>query len=198
MIIDSYKVKTEYKRNTKNGEVSYFRYKTVYNIKCDICNFISSESLDKGRTTPNKKHLCIQCRGMNLTGLLRRQHDREKEDPEKIGTVRIHKSSKYPEVYAGIDTWHTTHQSNWARQHIYVMEEYLGYRIPDGYVVHHIDGNKRNNVLPNLVLLTVTEHNNAHAKSESLIFQLVLDGIVIFNRESKLYEFSNKYVIIEG
>ena len=76
------------------------------------------------------------------------------------------------------------------------MEVDLGYNIPKGYVVHHIDGNKQNNILSNLVLLTVEEHNNAHAKSELLIFQLVKDGIISFNRTTKLYEFSDKYAVI--
>lgn len=190
MILDSFKIKTEFTRNNKNGIViNYSRYKTVYNIKCDICEFVFSESIDKWRTEEGKKHLCLECRKKNLTGLLRRQHDREKENPEKIGTVRLHKSGRYFEIYAGIDTWHTTHQSSWTRRHIYIMEEFLGHRIPKGYVVHHIDGDKMNDDIKNLALLTIQEHNNAHAKNELLIFELVKQGKVKFNLISKLYEF---------
>ena len=70
------------------------------------------------------------------------------------------------------------------------MQEFLQYVIPRGYVVHHIDGDKRNNKIENLALLTVKEHNNAHAKTELLIFELVKRGMVIFNRDTKLYDFS--------
>lgn len=94
-------------------------------------------------------------------------------------------------MYVGIDSWHTKVQGHWCREHIYIIEEDLGYRIPKGYVVHHIDGDKDNNKKENLVMMTVQEHNNAHAKSESIIFHLVKSGLIIFNRITKLYELSN-------
>ena len=34
--------------------------------------------------------------------------------------------------------------------------------IPGGYVIHHVDGDKRNNVLSNLEMLTVGEHMRLH------------------------------------
>jgi hypothetical protein len=41
-------------------------------------------------------------------------------------------------------------------------------------------------------MLTVEEHNNAHAKSELLIFDLVKSGKVYFNHNTKLYDFCDK------
>ena len=35
--------------------------------------------------------------------------------------------------------------------------------IPKGFVVHHIDENKKNNELDNLALMTITGHNRIHA-----------------------------------
>lgn len=46
-----------------------------------------------------------------------------------------------------------------------------------------------NNNLDNLCVMSQQEHNNAHAKSEQLIFQLVKEGKVIFNRMTNMYEF---------
>lgn len=37
-------------------------------------------------------------------------------------------------------------------------------------------------------MLTVQEHNNAHAKFELIIFDLVKAGKIIFNRNTNLYE----------
>jgi len=37
-------------------------------------------------------------------------------------------------------------------------------RIPKGYEVHHIDGDRQNNRLDNLELLTIEEHAKRHAK----------------------------------
>ena len=68
------------------------------------------------------------------------------------------------------------------------METHLQRRIEKGEIVHHIDGNKKNNKLENLFLTTVAEHNKLHAESESIIFELVKQGLVIFNRNTARYE----------
>ena len=68
-----------------------------------------------------------------------------------------------------------------------VIEKQIGKRIPKGMVVHHIDGDKRNNNLDNLLLCTVEEHNNCHAKIEQLVFELYKDGMVDFDKDSKRY-----------
>lgn len=47
------------------------------------------------------------------------------------------------------------------RIHRYVWEYYNG-KIPDGYHVHHIDGDKSNNDISNLRLLTVSDHIKLH------------------------------------
>jgi hypothetical protein len=188
MIIKSYNIKSEYTRIRDGNEISYHRYKLIHDIRCDSCGSEFTETLDKGRR--NSKHMCPECRGSNNFGPIRRQYIKDKEDPAKIGEKRLHKGSKYPEVYVGVDSWHTKVQGHWCREHVFVIEEDLGHKIPEGHVVHHIDGNKRNNNKKNLILLTVEEHNNAHAKSEQLIFQLVQSGFITFNRHIKLYEFS--------
>mgnify|MGYP002801552608 FL=1 len=49
--------------------------------------------------------------------------------------------------------------------HHYVMCQYLGItEIPDGFVVHHIDLNPKNNDINNLQLMTIQAHNQLHAK----------------------------------
>lgn len=48
-------------------------------------------------------------------------------------------------------------------QHRLVMQEFLGYPIPDSMVVHHIDGDPANNSIDNLALLTRAGHLNVHA-----------------------------------
>lgn len=45
--------------------------------------------------------------------------------------------------------------------HRVIWEEAHG-PIPDGYVVHHVDHNKRNNALSNLQLMTHQEHSEHH------------------------------------
>ena len=49
------------------------------------------------------------------------------------------------------------------RIHRYVWEFYNG-DIPKGHHIHHIDGNKSNNDISNLQLLSASEHTRMHAK----------------------------------
>lgn len=46
-------------------------------------------------------------------------------------------------------------------EHVIVWEKFFG-KIPDGYQIHHIDGNKANNDIENLQLVTALEHRRIH------------------------------------
>ena len=46
--------------------------------------------------------------------------------------------------------------------HIVAYENHAGERVPDGYVVHHINGIKTDNSPKNLVMLTREEHTILH------------------------------------
>jgi|ERR1700722_1189561 len=58
--------------------------------------------------------------------------------------------------------------------------------------IHHIDGNKKNNVINNLIELTQSEHGTLHSQLEKLAFTLVEKGLIIFNKQSKEYRLSDK------
>lgn len=53
------------------------------------------------------------------------------------------------------------------RLHQYVWEQEVG-EIPKGYHVHHKDGNKLNNLIENLELLTMQEHLSKHSKDRDI------------------------------
>lgn len=40
--------------------------------------------------------------------------------------------------------------------------------IPEGFIVHHIDGNKKNNDINNLALMTYTGHNKLHSPDREI------------------------------
>lgn len=48
-------------------------------------------------------------------------------------------------------------------EHQFVMEQHIGRLLKKGEVVHHIDGNKQNNDISNLMLLTNEEHAKLHS-----------------------------------
>lgn len=58
---------------------------------------------------------------------------------------------------------------NWKRdgvsEHVLVMEKYLGRYLTKNEIVHHKDGNRTNNKLDNLEILTPSEHGKLHGKT---------------------------------
>lgn len=46
--------------------------------------------------------------------------------------------------------------------HRYIMEQYLGRKLRVDEVVHHIDGDKQNNTLENLQVVSRSEHSRIH------------------------------------
>ena len=47
-------------------------------------------------------------------------------------------------------------------EHVYIMEQHIGRRLTRGEVVHHKNGNKTDNRLENLQVMTISEHMRHH------------------------------------
>ena len=78
-------------------------------------------------------------------------------------------------------------ETGWKYKHRYLMEQKIGRKLKKGEVVHHLDGNIKNNVITNLVLTTHSEHkkryhddigketrfgnNNRHTREEPIMGQ---------------------------
>lgn len=191
MYIGSRIERNNYVRLLNNKEVSYTRTKSIIEYQCDRCNCrFDRQQNGKDIGQHRLMHFCKKCVDRSHNSTLVHKRKDVVRPAGSLGELRSRNNTKYLEVWTGKDSWHQkSHKNNgWIRQHIFVMQDHLGYIIPTGYVVHHIDGNKKNNKIDNLVLLTVQEHNNAHAKSESIVFELINRGLVSFNRNTKLYE----------
>lgn len=59
---------------------------------------------------------------------------------------------------------YTTGQFKGRSVHVVTMEANIGRRLFANEVVHHIDGNRSNNDLSNLMLMTRSEHASLHAR----------------------------------
>lgn len=57
-------------------------------------------------------------------------------------------------------------------------------------VVHHIDGDKLNNVLDNLVPLTKAQHREAHGSLERVSYLLIQAGLIEYDRSDNSYSIS--------
>lgn len=64
------------------------------------------------------------------------------------------------------------------RLHVFVWEHYNG-SVPEGYQVHHIDEDKGNNDITNLVLMTSSKHSRHHAIENAIDnYEAVRDNMV--------------------
>ena len=53
-------------------------------------------------------------------------------------------------------------------QHRYVVEMHLGRKLESHEHVHHIDGNRANNAIENLMVMSSTEHHKLHTKERDM------------------------------
>lgn len=82
------------------------------------------------------------------------------------------------------------------RLHVYVWEKHNG-KIPNGSHIHHIDGNKDNNEIENLQLVTKKEHDDIHASERSTNGKSIIEkaraGAVAWHKSEAGLEWHKKH-----
>lgn len=121
----------------------YGRYKWLCQCKCGVVKQIHGRHLVNGRTKSCGCKVGIELPkpALGLTG--------DKHPKWKGG---VHYQDGYKRVWVAPYTYEFEHRLNY------------GSTVPEGFVVHHEDGNKLNNVAQNLALLS----RSAHAKEHGL------------------------------
>jgi hypothetical protein len=161
------------------------RAKKFHHLKCDRCDSLfikQSGEIDVKRLNNNVKHFCGPCGPTAIGKYARGKY----VPPENIGNELVTKHG-YIEICVGHNSNYSGVKAGYMRKHIKVMQDHLGRQLVKGEVIHHIDGDKANNDISNLDLCTVAEHNNAHAKIEQIVFALVKQGKVGYDRVTKRY-----------
>jgi hypothetical protein len=195
MYIKTEEVTQEFPWKSKKGLV-YYRQKTkrVHYFLCDCCNVEFQRdygNMDKKRACNDYKHYCSTCGRLQAAkdGKQKRIENLEK----KIGQ-KWTDSSGYTQIYCGpkssskrLYPKSSGYYDGSVREHIIVMEEYLGRPMKKGEVVHHIDGDKTNNDISNLDLCSVQEHNKCHATIEQIVFELYKQNKVGYDKKTKRY-----------
>ena len=91
-------------------------------------------------------------------------------------------SDGYRLVYIGQKPGQKSKWESYRKEHFVVAEEMLGRPLECGEVVHHIDGDKLNNNSNNIqVLESESAHGAIHAQLDSLTYEIVKSGLIIFD-----------------
>ena len=138
--------------------------RTVFKIKCDACGRIftrSKSEMEKSRI--DARHAC---------------------SPECIG--KMGKKPGYAPRAARRKSGYIFIGQK--RQHKIIVEQKLGRALSRKELVHHIDGDKGNNDLENLLVChNSKEHNRIHGQLEALAFLLYQKGTIKFCHDCRLY-----------
>ena len=190
MIIEKYPVK---------GESNPFRVK----LKCDgkgcghITDTTFSKQKEKRINELNGKTFCRSCNN-KIEG----KKKRGKTSP-KLGKTYEHLQGSNSSQWKGgryidsggyvlilVDNRHhkITGWRRYKKEHVLVMEKFLKRKLKKGESIHHIDVDKQNNDITNLILYTdEQEHKRMHKSLEKIGIDLLKLGMVKFDREKKEY-----------
>jgi hypothetical protein len=156
-------------------------------IQCPICLEERTVVLDKRRKT----NFCQKCVSTGTQKNIRR--------PDKSGTNSgrwnggEYISSDGYRMIKCEGEYHPSGRQKYKKEHVLVMEKFLGRELKTqkggiGESVHHIDGDKLNNNIDNLILCNGSEdHRNLHANLEKVSYDLVRNGTIGFDNVNRKY-----------
>lgn len=190
------------------SELSKFSRQKVIRI-CDLCGEekeVEWNTIVRCRNKHNtNKDYCFTC-SMKIYNSGENNPAKKSENREKIsralkGKSKVFKDGKNLRI---LDRKISSsgHVLKWSdNDHKHVQEHRLIYadainkhhsKLEE---IHHIDGNKINNNILNLVELTPSEHGALHSQLEKLAFDLVKNKLIIFDKENKKYKLSSNLEI---
>lgn len=161
------------------------------NIECPMCKQTRVVGYSKKRKTT----YCQKCISTATQKNIKRPDKSGKNSGRWNGGEYI--SSDGYKMIKCENQFHASGRQKYKKEHVLVMERYLGRELQTekggtGESVHHIDGDKLNNNIENLILCSGAEdHRNLHANLEKVSYELVKNGTIGFNHENRIYYIRN-------
>lgn len=127
---------------------------------CIICKKEFSKNKNYSKLQWDKKKFCDKtCFGIYNRKLLIERFKNKENHPRWRGGIQKH-GDGYVQI---IDINHVSADSRGrVLEHRYVVEKYLGRKLSDKEIVHHINHDKLDNHIENLEILTRSEHLKRH------------------------------------
>ena len=130
--------------------------------------------------------------GHNLKCLERtKTHDAKIGEAQKLAwkskRKRLPIGSKNKDTHGYIRVKVKAGAGRWEKEHKIIAEKMMGRELLVGEVVHHVNGKRDDNTPENLVVMDRVKHQSCHRKLEHLVYELLFDDIITFDRESHEY-----------
>lgn len=138
------------------------RYKEL--IICPICNKqLKRRHLHDKQTC--SRECSIKLRSLNIKKKKNELSKLNKWDGiERVGMWKVEKTIKSNGyLWAKCPQHPNAFKDGYVLAHRIVMENHLGRILRSNEIVHHIDGNKSNNDISNLMILTQSQHSKLHS-----------------------------------
>lgn len=171
-------------------------------LNCDKCGKITTTTYHNYRSAQDNngntgKTQCRSC-ATKKSGKQRRGKPAWNKGklfpPDKKGSNHSSwKGGKYIDAhgYVMIHCHNPNAKSKWEhykKEHVSVMETNLKRSLEKKEVVHHIDGDKQNNKIENLALLSGhIEHQSVHQSLQNIGYSLIKNGFIKFDHGTKSY-----------